>query len=207
MLHNLTWILFFAPLGGEALATVPWVPQTGAECCAPARLVQSRASFLHFFPPLSSTLYTVASFWGNQRAYAHVGLKTQKISKYFVLWALDGCSVKIYAAEVYFALDLRATGHSHVCFFSSEEQKIVGSEYTLLPHIPALHMTSKTQCQTQNGSTHGHIFKTFECQVWTNCVANQLKNCCRSSFWLAWKMWVCNDQFFASWLSVYVAKT
>ena len=76
-------------------------------------------------------------------------------------------------------------------------------EYTLLPHIPALHMTSKTQCQTQNGSAHGHIFKTFECQVWTNCVANQLKNCFRSSFWLTWKMWVCNDQFFASWLSVY----
>ena len=53
-----------------------------------------------------------------------VGLKTQNICKYFHLY---GCSIKIHAAEYFFALNLSCSGSSHIgSLFTNEEQKMVG---------------------------------------------------------------------------------
>ena len=35
-----------------------------------------------------------------------------------------------------------------------------------------------TDCQTQNGSAHSHVFATFKCRLLTNLKINRLKNCC-----------------------------
>ena len=107
------------------------------------------------------------------------------------LHALYGCSIKIHATEVFCALNLSPTRVSHVdSLFTYEEQKQaslfiyldwVMTYCTLLPHMTALFMTSRTNAARHNMAAFTAVFPWLSnVEFCRNQRVIQLKNWCES---------------------------
>ena len=70
----------------------------------------------------------------------------------------------LYKRSAIFASILVSPGRSHVDSLFSNEEHRRGWSVTyliLLPHMPALFMTSLIHCEAPSGNTHGRVFGAF----------------------------------------------
>ena len=92
-----------------------------------------------------------------------IGLKTEKMCKYFHLQASHGSSINLYATEVLFTSNLCSPGYSHAgSLFTSKERLACYVINTSATHANFITDVTDTDCQTHNDSTHSHVSVAFK---------------------------------------------